>query len=92
MSNPKPVEDVIAEVLAARVRANDFDFFVTDINAYVADRCTYETTSWYISEAIKRVYGARRRRWSQGRALVYDFPHVDENGAPVPTPVEREAA
>ena len=89
----KPVEDVIAEVLAARgVYDKDWDFFVADINKEVAERCRYETTAWYISEAIKRVYGARRRRWEHGRTLVYDFPYLDANGAPVPAPVEWEAA
>lgn len=90
--NETPIEDVIAEVLAARVRAGDFDFFVVGIHREVADRARYETTAWYIGQAITRVYGARRRRWASGRALVYDFPHVDENGAPVPLPAEREAA
>jgi len=90
--NETPIEDLIAEVLAAQVRARDFDFFVIDLHKEVARRARYETTAWYIEQAVKRVYGARRRRWAHGRVLVYDFPHVDENGAPVPIPAEREAA
>lgn len=84
---PKPVEVAIAEVFAVRARHRGTDFFVTDIAAEVADSLNWVASAWYISEAIKRIYGARRRRWEHGRVLVYDFPHVDENGAPVPISV-----
>lgn len=89
---PKPVEVAIAEVFAARARHRNTDFLVTEIAAEVANRLNWIASAWYIGEAVKRVYGARRRRWAHGRSLVYDFPHVDENGAPVPISAEREAA
>lgn len=89
---PTPVEVAIAEVFADRARRRNHIYFVTDINAEVADALNWVATAWYISEAIQRDYGARRRRWERGRVLVYDFPHVDEDGAPVPISAATQVA
>ncbi|MBY5885371.1 hypothetical protein HFN49_04055 [Rhizobium leguminosarum] len=75
----KTIEEITGDVvegLGPRAQG----MFVTDLNERIADRVPYVTSAWLIGEALKTVYGARRRRWEHGRVLVYDFPHLGELG------------
>ncbi|MBX5235306.1 hypothetical protein HJC02_24020 [Rhizobium sp. NLR4a] len=75
----KTIEEIAREVVEG-LGPQAQGMFVTDLNERIASRVPYVTSAWLIGEALKTVYGARRRRWEHGRVLIYDFPQLGELG------------